>query len=85
MIGCPALSPKELKLALKNLSGRHALRNRALVILGVRCGLRISELLALKVDQVWQGGSATPPLAGADARIKIIDPEWRAELDVFLR
>jgi integrase len=55
MIGCPALSPKELKLALAILNGRYALRDRALIILGVRSGLRISELLALKVSQVWDG------------------------------
>jgi len=55
MIGCPALSPKELKLALASLKGRYALRNRVLIILGVRSGLRISELLALKVGQVWNG------------------------------
>jgi integrase len=55
MIGCPALSPKELKLALANLKGRYALRDWALVMLGVRTGLRISELLALKVGQVWDG------------------------------
>jgi site-specific recombinase XerD len=55
MIGCPALSPNELKLALAHLEGRHALRDRALVVLGVRSGLRVSELLALKVGQVWDG------------------------------
>jgi len=55
MQGCPALSPKELKFALSKLTGRHALRNRALVTLGVRSGLRISELLSLKVGQVWDG------------------------------
>src|SRR5271170_638232 len=55
MIGCPALCPKELKLALANLKGRYALRDRALVTLGVRTGLRISELLALRVGQVWNG------------------------------
>lgn len=55
MIGCPALSPKELKLAFANLNGRYALRDRALVTLGVQTGLRISELLALKVGQVWDG------------------------------
>ena len=55
MIGCPALSPKELRLALANLKGRFALRDRALVTLGVRTGLRISELLALRVGQVWDG------------------------------
>jgi deoxyadenosine/deoxycytidine kinase len=55
MIGCPALSAKELKLALANLRGRHTLRNRALVILGARTGLRISELLAIRVSRVWDG------------------------------
>src|SRR5450755_1174790 len=55
MIGCPALSSKELNLALASLKGRYALRDRALLILGVRSGLRISELLALKVGQVWDG------------------------------
>ena len=55
MIGCPALSPKELKLALANLNGRYALRDRAIVTLGVRTGLRISELLSIKVGQVWDG------------------------------
>jgi site-specific recombinase XerD len=58
MIGCPALSPKELKFALANLKGRYALRDRALVTLGVRTGLRISELLALRVSQVWDGKRA---------------------------
>jgi integrase len=55
MIGCPALSPKELKLALASLSGRYVLRDRALIMLGVRSGLRISELLAIKISQVWDG------------------------------
>jgi integrase len=57
MIVCPALSPKQLRLTLKNLNGQHALRNQALVMLGVRSGLRISELLALKVGQVWDGNT----------------------------
>lgn len=55
MIGCPALSPKELKFALLKLNGRYALRNRALVTLGIKSGLRISELLPLEVGQVWDG------------------------------
>lgn len=53
MTGCPELSPKQLQLTLKNLNGQHALRNRVLVMQGVRSGLRISELLAPKVGQVW--------------------------------
>ncbi len=55
MRGCPALTPKQLKRALANLKGKYALRNQAMVILGVRSGLRISELLSLKVSQLWDG------------------------------
>jgi hypothetical protein len=55
MIGCSALSTNQLQLILKTFTGRHALRNRALLMLGVRSGLCINELLALKVGQVWAG------------------------------
>jgi hypothetical protein len=55
MRGCPALIPKQLKLALVNLKGKYALRNRAMVTLGVRLGLRISELLSLEIGEVWDG------------------------------
>jgi integrase len=55
MIGCPALTKPELNLALRNLRGRWRWRNRALLILGVRTGLRISELLSLRVGQVHDG------------------------------
>ena len=60
MQGCPALSPHQLKRALAQLKGRHRLRNRALVILGVRSGLRISELLSLKVEHVFDGRAPLP-------------------------
>jgi integrase len=62
MIGCPALTKKELNLALKNLRGRWRWRNRALLILGVRTGLRISELLSLRVGQVHDGEKILPRL-----------------------
>ena len=55
MTGCPALSSKEVRLALANMNGRYALRDRALFTLGIHTGLRISELLALKVGQIWDG------------------------------
>ncbi len=57
MKGCPALTSEQLTTALSSLTGRHVLRNRALVLLGVRSGLRISELLSLKVGQLWDGKS----------------------------
>jgi integrase len=62
MIGCPALTKKEFNLALKNLRGRWRWRNRALLILGVRTGLRISELLSLRVGQVHDGQKILPRL-----------------------
>lgn len=55
MKGCPALSKPELNLALRHLRGRYRWRNRALLILGVRTGMRISELLSLRVGQVYDG------------------------------
>ena len=63
MFRCPALSPKQLRLTLKNFNGQHALRNRALVMLGVRSGRRISELLTLNVGQVWDGNITLAPVA----------------------
>jgi site-specific recombinase XerD len=42
---------------MKNLKGRYRWRDRALVVLGVRSGLRASELLALKVSDVWTGAT----------------------------
>ena len=60
MKGCPPLSPKEFRLTLRNLKGRYRWRNRALLILGIRTGLRVSELLSLHVGQVWDGAAVRP-------------------------
>ncbi len=50
MLGCAPLSPKEYRLTLRNLRGRHKWRNRALLILGCCTGLRVSELCSLDCD-----------------------------------
>jgi len=34
--------------------GRYTIRDRCIFELGINCGLRVSELCALKVGQVWQ-------------------------------
>jgi integrase len=53
--GCPPLTPKQLETSLRLLKGRYRWRNRALVILGVRSGLRISELISLRVGDAFAG------------------------------
>jgi integrase len=62
MRGCPSLTPTQYKLALRHLRGRHRWRNRALMVLMARTGLRISEALALRVDQAWDGRAVLPRL-----------------------
>jgi integrase len=41
---------------LKAFSGAYAARDRALFILGLKSGLRISEMLSLTVQDVWKDG-----------------------------
>ena len=60
MKGCPPLSAKELRLALRHLRGRYKLRDRALLVLGVRTGMRISELLSLHIGQTFDGTAVLP-------------------------
>ena len=62
MRGCPALTPVQYKLALRHLRGRHRWRNRALLVLMVRTGLRISEALSLRVRQVADNRGVLPRL-----------------------
>ena len=56
MRGCRPLSDAEVKQVAKSFSGTYAKRNKALFILGVRTGFRISELLSLLVGDVLQHG-----------------------------
>jgi integrase len=53
MIGCRPLTDLEVNLVLQHLRSK---RNKTLFILGVRTGLRISELLSLQVKDIYQNG-----------------------------
>ena len=60
MKGCRALSDKEISRVSQAFTGVYALRNRALFVTGVKTGFRISELLSLRVWDVYQYGQILP-------------------------
>lgn len=56
MKGTRPLDNTEIRGVAEAFGGTFAVRNRGLFMLGVSVGGRISELIALKVDDVWQNG-----------------------------
>ena len=53
MAGCRALTDNEVTLVMAQLKG---IRDKTLFTLGLKTGLRISSLLSLKVEDVYQDG-----------------------------
>lgn len=62
MKGTRPLDNIEIRKVSDAFDGVFAVRNRSLFILGVSVGGRISELLALKVNDVWQNGKPVKDL-----------------------
>lgn len=85
MKGCRPLTDDELRRVLERLDGHtHALRDRALIILGTRSGFRISELLSLRVCDVRDGRVcvARKKMKGQkEARTVLLHREAQAALD----
>lgn len=52
MAGCRPLTGREIERVLAAFSGKYALRDRAMFLLGVLSGFRIHEILSLKVADV---------------------------------
>ena len=52
--GCRALTDEEIEKILAGMTGRFALRDRAIFVFGVRTGFRISEILSLKVGDIFE-------------------------------
>ena len=53
--GCRPLTDSEVTTLLSGFQGRYALRDQALVVLGVHTGYRVGELLSLRIADVWSG------------------------------
>ena len=62
MKGTRPLDNSEIRKVSDAFDGIFAIRNRSLFMLGVSVGGRISELLALKVKDVWQNGKPVKDL-----------------------
>jgi len=60
--GARPLDNVEILLVAQQFDGTFATRNRALFMLGVSVGGRISELLALTIGDVWQNGKPVKDL-----------------------
>jgi len=56
MKGCRPLDTDEILKISEQFDGTFEVRNRSLFMLGVSVGGRISELLALRIEDVWQNG-----------------------------
>jgi integrase len=56
MQGCRPLTAAEVAQVTKAFTGPFALRNRAFFLMGVQTGYRISELLSLRVGDVYRQG-----------------------------
>ena len=62
MKGTRPLDNTEIRKVSEAFDGVFAVRNRSLFVLGVSVGGRISELLALKVNDVWQNNKPVKDL-----------------------
>ena len=62
MKGTRPLNNDEIRKVAECFDGTYAVRNRGLFVLGVSTGGRISELLSLKVSDVYQNGAAVTDL-----------------------
>ena len=70
MKGTRPLDNDEIRLVSACFSGKYEVRNRSLFLLGVSTGGRISELLSLRIGDVWQNGKPVTDLLFDKAIVK---------------
>jgi len=86
MKGSRPLTDREVSLVAQSFGGRFAARDKALFVLGVRTGFRISELLSLKVKDLVQHGKVFERVAvqrrhmkkKVEGRSVVLHPEAKA-------
>jgi len=88
MKGCRPLSDDEVFSVLESFSGPNRMRNRALFLLGIKSGFRISELLSLRLRDVIQAGRLVDRVTvqrrhmkrKLESRTLLLHPEAKAAL-----
>ena len=85
MKGTRPLSNAEIEKVFAVFDGTYAIRNRSLFMLGVSTGGRISELLSLRVDDVWQNGDPVTDLLFDKSIVKGKDESRAVPLNVDAR
>jgi integrase len=92
MKGCRPLTAEEVDLVSRSFGGVYAARDKALFLLGVKSGFRISELLSLRVGDVSQHGRLVDRVTvqrrhmkkKLEGRTVLLHPEAKAALATWL-
>jgi integrase len=92
MKGCRPLTEVEVDLVQHSFGGVYAERDKALFLLGVKSGFRISELLSLRVGDVLQHGRLVDRVTvrrlhmknQREGRTVLLRPEAKAALATWL-
>jgi len=92
MKGCRPLNSDEEKSVLSSFEGSYAPRDKAIFVLGTKSGLRISEILSLRIRDVIQVGSIVDRIYVERKNIKkklegrsvILHPDARKSLKQWL-
>jgi len=94
MKGCRPLTDEEINQVLEHLARtRYPARNKALFVLGIRSGFRISELLSLKVGDFYHAGQLSDHVRVArkhmkgkrEARTVLLHPQARELVAIWIR
>ena len=92
MKGCRPLTDKEVQEVARCFRGRYAARDKALFLLGLKTGFRISELLSLRLADVFSAGKMVDRVTvprrhmkkKLEGRTVLLHPEAKAALAAWI-
>jgi len=92
MKGCRPLTQDETDLVARSFTGVFGARDKALFLLGVKTGLRISEILSIRLGDVIQAGRMVERVTiqrrnmkkKLEGRTIILHPDLRAALSAWI-